>query len=266
MCIIDHRTEGFDGQQVYIFRGSFKSKLARVLSMSGGLVKVEVDSAIRGSGILFVQADYVFVCVSCILIFFPFTDFRLASAHAHSEMEVNLPGQKQTSKIFPTCLTELLRKHRFQDPQRPQFLSGKRNLSNRSSKSNTTVHAFFTVFQCSFLIFFCFFVCLQTLTARECGYLIRESLHFGKLTAFSWKIEVHRDLDVAGRRNGLVLRDPNAPTSPLPESIPANVLVEYKNRRQQVQVESLPVSTLRVTAPSQDEKHMIVKGERTGKP
>ncbi len=89
-CIIDHRTDGFDGQQAYVFRGSFKGKLVRVLAMSGRLVKAEFDSAIQGSGISFIQADYVFACVSCILDILLFADFRSASAHAHSEMEVNL--------------------------------------------------------------------------------------------------------------------------------------------------------------------------------
>ncbi len=88
--------------------------------------------------------------------------------------------------------------------------------------------------------------------------------HLRKTYSFLVKIEVHRDLDVAGRRNGLVLRDPNAPTSPFPETTPANVLIEYKDRKQEIVVESLPVSTLRVTAPSKDEKHLIVKGECTG--
>ncbi len=85
-----------------------------------------------------------------------------------------------------------------------------------------------------------------------------------KTFSFIMGIKVHRDLDVADRRKGLVLRDPNAPTLPLPETIPANVIVEYKDRRQQVQVESLPVSSLRVTLPSKGAKHVIVKGERTG--
>ncbi len=62
-CIIDHRTDGFDGQEAYVFRGSYKGKLVRVLAMNGGLVKAEFDSAIQGSGISFIQAEYVFACV-----------------------------------------------------------------------------------------------------------------------------------------------------------------------------------------------------------
>ncbi len=56
-CAIDHQLEGFDDQIVYVWHGDSKGKLGRVLQMSGGIVKVGLESAVRGNGILFLPAD-----------------------------------------------------------------------------------------------------------------------------------------------------------------------------------------------------------------
>ncbi len=58
-CAIDHRADGFDDQVVYVWHGPYKGKLGRVLQMSGGIVKVGLESAVRGNGILFLPADNV---------------------------------------------------------------------------------------------------------------------------------------------------------------------------------------------------------------
>lgn len=51
-CAIDHFTEGFEDKIVYVWEGPRKAKFARVKEMSGGVVKIEIQSAIQGSNIV----------------------------------------------------------------------------------------------------------------------------------------------------------------------------------------------------------------------
>lgn len=83
---------------------------------------------------------------------------------------------------------------------------------------------------------------------------------------FLVNIADHRDLDIASRRSGKVLRDLNPPTHPLPSSTLANVTVEISiAKKKEVRVESLPVYTLKVRPPKPNKKHAVIRGEDTGK-
>lgn len=63
-CVTDHRVSGFDNQRVYVWYGQYKGKLGRLRQVGGGVARVNFDSAIRGSSIQYIQADYLiaYVC------------------------------------------------------------------------------------------------------------------------------------------------------------------------------------------------------------
>lgn len=56
-CRIDHFKDGFEGQTVYAWRGSFKGKIGTVMRVSGLSVRVNVDSAILGKSVLDIPSD-----------------------------------------------------------------------------------------------------------------------------------------------------------------------------------------------------------------
>lgn len=62
-CRIDHISKGFDDQTVYIWQGTYKGKLALVKQVNAGLAKVQVESAIFASSIMFIEAKYLLACV-----------------------------------------------------------------------------------------------------------------------------------------------------------------------------------------------------------
>ncbi len=83
-----------------------------------------------------------------------------------------------------------------------------------------------------------------------------------KSNNFLVKILVHRDSEVADRREGLVLIDENPLTHPIPITTPANVSVRYEiGKKNEVRIESLAVSTLSVTLPTQYERHAVIRGK-----
>jgi len=66
-------------------------------------------------------------------------------------------------------------------------------------------------------------------------------------------------------REGRILADEGSLTHPIPKSIPANVLVKYKDHKHVEHIESLPVSSLKATSRLQNGGMLlIVKGDRTG--
>ncbi len=86
-----------------------------------------------------------------------------------------------------------------------------------------------------------------------------------KSNNFLVKILVHRDSEVADRREGLVLIDENPLTHPIPITTPANVAVRYEiGKKNEVRVESLPVDTLGITLPTQKERHAVIRGKGVG--
>lgn len=82
---------------------------------------------------------------------------------------------------------------------------------------------------------------------------------------FFVKIEQHSDSEVAGRREGKVLSDPNAPTHPIPTSSPATVRVLFEiKKKNETRVEELPASSLAITTPKVKRRHAVIRGDRKG--
>ncbi len=76
---------------------------------------------------------------------------------------------------------------------------------------------------------------------------------------------VHRDSEVADRREGLVLIDENPLTHPILRSTPANVTVRYEiGKKNEVRKESLAANTLSITLPKPDARHAVIRGEGVG--
>ncbi len=81
---------------------------------------------------------------------------------------------------------------------------------------------------------------------------------------FIVKIKAHPDSNVSGKRNGRVLRDSDPHTLPLLLTIPANVMVVFKDRNQDIQVQSLPVASLEAPKLTKGATLVIVKGAHIG--
>ncbi len=84
-----------------------------------------------------------------------------------------------------------------------------------------------------------------------------------KTYSFIIKIELHRDLEVAGKHEGKVLADVDAPSHPLLESTPPDVLVEYRKNGEHL-VEKMPVTSLRPAKMRNGVRLAIIKGDRVG--
>ncbi len=84
-----------------------------------------------------------------------------------------------------------------------------------------------------------------------------------KSNEFLVKILSHPDSEIADRRDGVVLIDENPPTHPILTTTPPNVdvriIIEKKNTER---VESLDVSTLSVTTPKMNRRHVVIRGMR----
>ncbi len=84
-----------------------------------------------------------------------------------------------------------------------------------------------------------------------------------KKYSFIVKIESHRDLEVAGQREGKVLVDADAPSHPLLESTPIDVSVEYRKNGEH-RIEKMPVTSLRPAKMRKGARLAIIKGDRVG--
>ncbi|KLO05564.1 hypothetical protein SCHPADRAFT_712239 [Schizopora paradoxa] len=67
LCFIDHRTQGFEEQLVYVWYGSYKGRLGTVKQISGSVAQVNFTSAFHGRSVQFVQADYLLARCACTL-------------------------------------------------------------------------------------------------------------------------------------------------------------------------------------------------------
>ncbi len=86
-----------------------------------------------------------------------------------------------------------------------------------------------------------------------------------KLNELLVKILSHPDSEIADRCDRVVLIDENPPTQPIPTTTPPNVdiriIIEKKNTER---VESLDVSTLSVTIPKMNRRHVVIRGDEVG--
>ncbi len=101
---------------------------------------------------------------------------------------------------------------------------------------------------------------------REGMWLFDERIaQLRKKFSFIIKIDVHSNRDVS-RREGRVLVDADALSHPLFESTPPDVFVEYTTAGGELQVEKLPVTSLRPTAKLRSGARLaVIKGEHIGK-
>lgn len=86
-----------------------------------------------------------------------------------------------------------------------------------------------------------------------------------KSNVFFVKIDSHPNSEVAGRREGKVLIDPNPLFHPLLKTVPPNVKVQYEiKKKKEMHIESLPVHSLSVTKPKPRGRHAVISGDRAG--
>ncbi len=52
VCTINHRNDGFEDQEVYIWYSNYKGKFARVKQMNGNFCKVELETPLFGESIV----------------------------------------------------------------------------------------------------------------------------------------------------------------------------------------------------------------------
>lgn len=62
-CHVDHCKYGFEGKEVYVWRGPYKGKLGSILRTSGALSRVSLESAIRGSSVIDTPSEYLVASV-----------------------------------------------------------------------------------------------------------------------------------------------------------------------------------------------------------
>ena len=79
------------------------------------------------------------------------------------------------------------------------------------------------------------------------------------------RIEVHSEVEVAGKREGRVLADKSAPSHPIPTSQPASVMVRFVDGKQAVRIEEMEVGALMPTIRLKHKgTHVIFKGNKIG--
>ncbi len=62
-CFVNHRDEGFEGQQVYIWDGHYKGKLGRVKQMNGGACWVDLESVLFGVNTIVIDGQLLLAYV-----------------------------------------------------------------------------------------------------------------------------------------------------------------------------------------------------------
>lgn len=79
------------------------------------------------------------------------------------------------------------------------------------------------------------------------------------------KIETHRDANISGNREGLVLSETHPMSHPIRSTNPACVFVKIPNCRAKDRTELLPAASLRTTSRLKDKgMHVVIKGELAG--
>lgn len=105
-CAIDHFTEGFEDKIVYVWEGPRKSKFVRVKEMSGGVVKIEIQSAIQGSNLVDELAQNLVVYARDPFNFY-FSSANLLSVLADAHLIVRDYGQKIGVSTFRNSSKEM---------------------------------------------------------------------------------------------------------------------------------------------------------------
>ncbi|KLO12127.1 hypothetical protein SCHPADRAFT_891021 [Schizopora paradoxa] len=66
-CYVNHFALGFEGQEVYVWRGPFKGKIGKVLQVSGPTARLSFDSAFQGRGLVDIPTGCLVAECACTL-------------------------------------------------------------------------------------------------------------------------------------------------------------------------------------------------------
>lgn len=249
-CIAKHKDNGFEGQQVYVWDGHYKGRLARVKQMSGGACRIDLETPLFGVSTVVVAGQtllayvFVFPCTSNAKIILQ--EMRLYSREGDKARLERRPRTYRTSistneRSFPASAS-----------------ASTSYATNRYSKISRYVSLTIRgVAHENFLLLDDFDRGMWLFHPNIAA--LRKSNHF------IVKIESHPDSEVSGRREGRVLMDEEPLTHPVPLSVPAEVKVEYEvKKKNEKHVEMLPVGSLGVTRPRVKARHAIIYGPRVG--
>ncbi len=64
VCTINHRNDGFEDQEVYIWYSNYKGKFARVKQMNGNFCKVELETPLFGESIVVIDGQNLLAYVA----------------------------------------------------------------------------------------------------------------------------------------------------------------------------------------------------------